>query len=102
MRPYDLLRISAAIRAHAVRQGENSRRVEEYMTALTGTEPVRSADQASSQTKDRPEATNLDGRYGKIGIPAVAAALQFAGAAKNPAYAPVVLRFDESRFEAAA
>lgn len=30
--------------------------------------------------------------YGKIGISAVAAAAQYQGAAKNPAYAPAVLK----------
>jgi hypothetical protein len=33
---------------------------------------------------------NLDSRYGEIGISAVAAALHYKSAAKNPAYAPVV------------
>jgi hypothetical protein len=41
---------------------------------------------------------NLDRRYGKIGISAVAAALRYQGDAKNPAYAPVVPR-DEKRYE---
>jgi hypothetical protein len=34
--------------------------------------------------------SNLDRRYGKIGIPAVAAALAYQSDAKNSAYAPVV------------
>jgi hypothetical protein len=34
--------------------------------------------------------TALDHRYGAIGISAVAAAARYQGAAKNPAYAPVV------------
>ena len=38
--------------------------------------------------------SNLDGRYGKIGIPAVAAALAYQSDAKNSAYAPVVHRAD--------
>jgi hypothetical protein len=37
----------------------------------------------------------LDGRYGKIGISAVAAALPYQSDAKNPAYAPVVPREDK-------
>ena len=41
---------------------------------------------------------DLDGRYGKIGISAVAAALPYQSDAKNPAYAPVVPRDDESAF----
>ena len=38
--------------------------------------------------------TNLDRRYGKIGIPAVAAALAFPIDAKNSAYAPVDPKFE--------
>ncbi len=41
----------------------------------------------TSEQKARPDA-GLDSRYGKIGISAVAAALQFKCEAKNPAYAP--------------
>jgi hypothetical protein len=33
--------------------------------------------------------SNLDDRYGKIGIPAVAAAIAYQSDAKNSAYAPV-------------
>ena len=43
-------------------------------------------------------APSLDRHYGKIGILAVAAALRYRGDAKNPAYAPVVLRHDDRRF----
>jgi hypothetical protein len=45
---------------------------------------------------------DLDGRYGKIGIPAVAAALPYQSDAKNPAYAPVVHRDEEWRSEMVA
>ena len=45
---------------------------------------------------------DLDGRYGKIGIPAVAAALPYQSDGKNPAYAPVAPRDDERRAEMAA
>jgi hypothetical protein len=38
----------------------------------------------------RPERTDLDARYGAIGISAVAAAVCYKGEARNPAYAPVV------------
>ena len=37
---------------------------------------------------------NLDRRYGKIGISAVAAALHYQSDARNPAYAPVVSQAD--------
>ena len=39
---------------------------------------------------DQRKGEDLDGRYGKIGISAVAAALPYQSDAKNPAYAPVV------------
>jgi hypothetical protein len=39
-------------------------------------------------TEQRRERAELDARYGKIGISAVAAALRYGGDAKNPAYAP--------------
>ena len=38
---------------------------------------------------------NLDRRYGKIGISAVAAALHYQSDARNPAYAPVVSQADQ-------
>jgi hypothetical protein len=43
------------------------------------------------------EASNLDRRYGRIGISAVAAALPYQSDARNPAYAPVVPRRDDRR-----
>ncbi|MBX9772890.1 MAG: hypothetical protein K2Y71_00645 [Xanthobacteraceae bacterium] len=45
---------------------------------------------------------DLGGRYGKIGIPAVAAALPYQSDAKNSAYAPVVHRDEEWRPESTA
>jgi hypothetical protein len=39
--------------------------------------------------------STLDQRYRQIGISAVAAAVRYQGAAKNPAYAPVVSRWTE-------
>jgi hypothetical protein len=38
----------------------------------------------------------LDQRYRQIGIPAVAAAARYHGAAKNPAYAPTPAKWYES------
>jgi hypothetical protein len=43
----------------------------------------------------------LDQRYRQIGIPAVAAAARYHGAAKNPAYAPVVAKWHERAGDAA-
>jgi len=48
------------------------------------------------------EQANLDRRYGKIGISAVAAALRYQSKSKNTAYAPVVHRFNERAAEATA
>lgn len=45
--------------------------------------------------------TQLDRRYGQIGISAVAAAVRYQGTAKNPAYAPVPNRWDGRSDEAA-
>ena len=47
------------------------------------------------------ERTALDRCYGQIGISAVAAAVRYQGAAKNPAYAPVVLNWYDRAEEAA-
>ncbi len=48
------------------------------------------------------EDKSLDTRYGKIGIPAVAAAVRYQSDVKNPAYAPVKPRFDRWLEEMAA
>lgn len=39
--------------------------------------------------------SDLDARYGRIGISAVAAAVRYQNECKNPAYAPVAPRFSE-------
>jgi hypothetical protein len=44
--------------------------------------------QGNQNKKAQWERPDLDRRYGEIGISAVAAALQYRGDAKNPAYAP--------------
>jgi len=49
----------------------------------------------------RRERTELDARFGKIGISAVAAALRYQSEAKNPAYAPAA-EPEASWFEEAA
>jgi hypothetical protein len=43
----------------------------------------------------------LDQRYRQIGIPAVAAAARYHGAAKNPAYAPAAVKWYEGAGDAA-
>ncbi len=56
---------------------------------------------AKDRAKDRAKDTALHRRYGAIGISAVAAAARYQGAAKNPAYAPVVNAWYEPADEAA-
>jgi hypothetical protein len=56
---------------------------------------------AKDVRKDNAKETALDRRYGAIGISAVAAAARYQGAAKNPAYAPVVNAWYEPTDEAA-
>jgi len=68
------------------------------MLTTTGQSP----DQKERQAIERRKETNLTGRYGKIGISAVAAALRYSDAGKNPAYAPVVIRTNLRLMEMAA
>jgi hypothetical protein len=64
---------------------------------------LKHAATASPQRKGKDvRREDLDGRYGKIGIPAVAAALPYQSDAKNPAYAPVAPRIEERHLELAA
>jgi hypothetical protein len=62
---------------------------------------------AKKTTQPTEEAAKLSGqielhrRYGQIGIPAVAAAARYQGAAKNPAYAPAPARWNGHANEAA-
>jgi hypothetical protein len=71
------------------------------MTATAGGKPEHSTAEAGPERMQGP--STLDGQYGEIGISAVAAALRYAGAHKNPAYAPVapldhVAPQDDERF----
>jgi hypothetical protein len=52
-------------------------------------------------TAQRRERAELDARYGKIGISAVAAALRYGSDAKNPAYAPASIAVTEHEDAAA-
>jgi hypothetical protein len=58
--------------------------------------------QTTAPSSDQRKVEDLGGRYGKIGIPAVAAALPYQSDAKNSAYAPVVHREEEWRDEMTA
>jgi hypothetical protein len=66
---------------------------------------MKSKNAAPSKAKPKGKALqkgeDLGGRYGKIGIPAVAAALPYGSDAKNPACAPVVYRDEERQAEMA-
>ena len=54
-----------------------------------------------ASTKQHRERAELDVRFGKIGISAVAAAMRYGSDARNPAYAPAKLS-DQPADEAAA
>jgi hypothetical protein len=51
-------------------------------------EPQRSEPQPRPRAEQRRERAELDARYGKIGISAVAAAVRYQSDSRNPAYAP--------------
>lgn len=59
---------------------------------------AQSTDEAARFSTER---TALDRRYGEIGISAVAAAVRYQGAAKNPAYAPAAINWYDRAGEAA-
>jgi len=69
-----------------------------HVTAETAKKTAQKADQTAKPAEER---TALDLRYGQIGISAVAAALRYQGAAKNPAYAPALIRWTDRADEAA-
>ncbi len=59
------------------------------LTAELVADLAKTADQAIRRGyKSEAETADLDRRYQQIGISAVAAAVRYQGAAKNPAYAP--------------
>jgi hypothetical protein len=49
-----------------------------------------------TKTTDATDRANLDRQYRSIGISAVAAALPYSGAAKNPRYAPAHAKDDRN------
>lgn len=63
--------------------------------------PKRPEAKPRASSEQRRERTELDARYGKIGISAVAAAVRYKSDSRNPAYAPVVQR-DRANDEDAA
>src|SRR5437763_8967551 len=87
---HELLPSSAAVPVHSgagfhakkspnnesVRSGSMSKKKTAHMSPATAPDNAPASEQA-----------DLDSRYGAIGIPAVAAALPYRGAVKNPVYA---------------
>ena len=71
------------------------------MTTVTAKKAKKTAEKAGTTRAVANEKPSLDGRYGKIGISAVAAAVRYQGTAKNPAYAPAAIKWD-ARIEEAA
>jgi hypothetical protein len=95
-RAHDLLPISASFYAHPEgTQGRDEWRFE--MTATAGAKPGLSHDDA--QRGWLREQINLDNRYGKIGISAVAAALRYSDVTKNPADTPKAAPQIDERFQ---
>jgi hypothetical protein len=68
------------------------------MTSIAA-ELAKKAGQKATARKNPGEM--LDQRYRQIGIPAVAAAARYNGAAKNPAYAPVAAGWHDRSGDAA-
>jgi hypothetical protein len=62
----------------------------------------KTAQNKNNDHKVASESTALDRRYGKIGIPAVAAAARYLGCTKNPARAPASSKWRDHFAEAAA
>jgi hypothetical protein len=65
------------------------------------TAPKNTPRRADTITQPAEPGTALHRRYGQIGISAVAAAVRYQGGGKNPAYAPVAIRWDDRIEEAA-
>lgn len=61
----------------------------------------KTAQKSDAAARLSTERTALERRYGQIGISAVAAAVRYQGAAKNPAYAPVAINWYDRAEEAA-
>ncbi len=66
-----------------------------------GDKAKKTAQNTDDTARFSTERTPLDRRYGQIGISAVAAAVRYQGAAKNPAYAPVAINWQNRADEAA-
>ena len=71
------------------------------MTDFAADQAKKTAQKTDEAARLASERTALDRRYGQIGISAVAAAVRYQGATKNPAYAPVAINWYDRAEEAA-
>jgi hypothetical protein len=93
------------LRTSAALAGHGSPSVDRYLIEMSSGSKIQNPmertmikkNTAPSTQQGGNRETNLDSRYGKIGISALAAALQFKSEAKNPAYAPAAQQTDEER-----
>ena len=97
----DLLPISAPLAVHD-RSTLKVKFIKGSPMTTMRAETAQDTHDAQSAQKHQGARTPLVHCYGQIGIPAVAAAARYQGAAKNPAYAPVAVNTDRSRADEAA
>ncbi len=71
------------------------------MTKVAAETAKKTGQNANKSRKGSIECAALDRCYGQIGISAVAAALRYQGSAKNPAYAPAEMTWDDRAADAA-
>jgi hypothetical protein len=83
--------IFAALRDQILRHGGRAKKSK----AIIGGFEMKSTKSVDSSGESMRDCPNLDGLYGKIGISAVAAAMRYQSAPRNPAYAPAFPRNDE-------
>jgi hypothetical protein len=93
VRPAQILPTSAAVERHITTQA-GTRRSEHVLE--------RKMTSQRASTEQRRERAELDPRFGKIGLSAVAAAMRYASEPKNENYAPVAIRARDANDEAAA
>jgi hypothetical protein len=101
MTAHDLSPISAALAAYAfIIAQPNGNGVLKMQDVSANSAQKTGPKKGHGETSG--EATALTGRYGQIGISAVAAAVRYQGSAKNPAYAPASSQWRHRLAEAAA
>jgi hypothetical protein len=96
MAPFDLPRTSAALSDYNLGISRQNGKRGSRMKTMTAKKAKNTVQNVSENDR-----TSLDRCYGQIGISAVAAAVRYQGAAKNPAYAPVAIKWTERAEEAA-